>query len=495
MFRSHIFTTYTKTLNIHGLMNNMIASREFDIERHFSPPTNLELRETCEECIICSENIAIRAYYSCSHMTCYLCALRIRKYGDLSCPVCRAVSHFIHITPISREKDVARHVEKSSGIMYNDGAILSHIHQLESFRCPFKQCWDKGGPTFANMASLKNHVSKVHKKVYCESCLESKPCFLIEQELYDVSELDLHLKGELLHNSKAFLGHIFCLFCRKYFYDIEIFSRHMREAHIACDLCEQASPNRYFQDRRRLCKHFENDHYICKHPACSREDLIARTFSSEIELQAHSVSAHKTRAQKKIPLNPTSLGFRFDPRLGAGPISRIGVHSVEFRSNVVIFDFVTHQKKVDLKKFSILSSNHRDDYADLGQVFDSMFITQNVEIPSPVREISPFGSVQRTQNSRYRSIVMSGSKHHDFISSRTPQGVKTVQPLECEKKHDKQGEKESLPRTERVQTSDKVPREAKANSEVNFPSLHRSYGQVTLDIRGRLTKKKKGVWG
>ena len=257
-----------------------------------------------------------------------------------------------------KEKEKLRYkYDKELDFFYDREGILKSVDLLRLPLCPKKRCWWQGKQSpFFSIDALKNHLMHEHSVSYCDICLQHSSAFLAEQRVYTPAELELHKEGRSSFDDKAFRGHLRCHFCRSYLYDTDTFASHMHERHFLCEFCHSADiPNRYFAAPHFLYKHFEKDHYVCKHPDCMQQEMMLRAFGSSIDLHAHMTQFHGVKPSRQNQLQADSFGFRFGfssdhqnkvaIKHGLTPgLQRMTIE--EAKRNLVIFDFGTYQKEV-----------------------------------------------------------------------------------------------------------------------------------------------------
>lgn len=96
-------------------------------------------------------------------------------------------------------------------IFYDDKDYVSYLHDLRGYGCTLCD----NNPY--SLKTLKDHVSKVHKLFFCDLCLDKRCVFLKEQTLYTKDELYEHIRNG--DKTEGFLGHPFCRYCKKNYYD------------------------------------------------------------------------------------------------------------------------------------------------------------------------------------------------------------------------------------------------------------------------------------
>ncbi|KNH06477.1 C2H2 finger domain containing protein [Perkinsela sp. CCAP 1560/4] len=463
------------------------------LEDRYSVPPIKSATSGSQECIVCAEDIAVYAIYKCGHICCHTCGLRIRKSGDIACPICRRDSDYLHMTlDPSANTRIARNncFNKTMGFYYDDQRIFDVIEKLDAFLCPYKRCWDSIQRPFKSFFDLQNHLKGEHFKVYCETCVKDRTCFLVQQLLYPPEELELHIKGKHPSDSNTFLGHIFCNFCRKYFYDLDQFMCHMRMTHFPCDLCSSIKPNRFFSDRRKLYMHYHAEHFICQHPGCAETDILLKTFSSELELQSHSVKVHRSKGNKKVPLSLKSLGLSFD-NVPKSSIERSfsGLSIEQRRSNILIFDFLSSQRQVDLSTFkyeqaaSSLPSESEATQRDRPFETQAGKRPQYTEYPQVNTVLDKKGAVFAT---RYKNTVMNGERDPGLIKPQKPEIIVAIKP------HAKSSIADKFKETIDQQESDKLQK--KPNKPMSFPSLQKTYKVPKSSVHSLRKKKSHNVW-
>ncbi|KAJ4459305.1 putative zinc finger protein [Paratrimastix pyriformis] len=159
-------------------------------------------------------------------------------------------------------------------------------------------------------------------------CLEHRPVFLHEQQLYRNPDLIRHLQGAL--EEEHFPGHPPCQFCHVHFFDEEALRAHMNGKHERCFLCERAGirdvaipltcpapplcpgacgpvwpqirdiRDVYYPNYECLEDHFRHDHFLCPQPDCLEKKFVA--FASELDFKAHELEEHSRSTSMRIEL-------------------------------------------------------------------------------------------------------------------------------------------------------------------------------------------------
>eukprot|EP00929_Paragymnodinium_shiwhaense_P068281 TRINITY_DN34312_c1_g1_i2.p1 TRINITY_DN34312_c1_g1~~TRINITY_DN34312_c1_g1_i2.p1 ORF type:complete len:452 (+),score=84.87 TRINITY_DN34312_c1_g1_i2:811-2166(+) len=116
--------------------------------------------------------------------------------------------------------------------------------------------------------------------------------------------------------------HAKCEFCKRHFYCHEDLLEHMHKVHHLCGLCErQGREGEFFKDYGYLSKHYEEQHWVCKHDSCRRGPYTLVAFQTEDELCVHEATQHSSglsasKAKKqgvRLNLQVGSASYRDDP--------------------------------------------------------------------------------------------------------------------------------------------------------------------------------------
>lgn len=128
---------------------------------------------------------------------------------------------------------------------------------LLRLNCPDSECdffvpSSAGGNNAAAWKTLKQHLSKVHKRSLCDICVKHKRVFAHEHVLFTHATLERHCKtGD--PDDPSFRGHPECEFCREYFYSVDELFDHCRQKHETCHICQREGiHNQYYKDYDEL---------------------------------------------------------------------------------------------------------------------------------------------------------------------------------------------------------------------------------------------------
>ncbi|KAK3256940.1 hypothetical protein CYMTET_33954, partial [Cymbomonas tetramitiformis] len=324
------------------------------------PPNPAEAAPVSDDahCIVCCNPLTIAAFMSCGHsQVCAECCLRSRMlFKDRKCPLCKADQPEVLLAAVDSAGRPAGYAGSAAALQgrasylqlmklperseHNGGfwakqwdesweayllvapdeAALGRSNQLErsdaaaaaasgaalrqitSVACGL--CAEQGlpCPQLSTMRDLQQHAQRVHKRLMCPLCRESRCVFSHEQELFVAMDLKSHMTQ-----------HPECQFCKQRFYDNDSLYGHMSREHFHCYVCEQAgTPHQYFQDYENLQGHFEQAHHACQEPEC----LIRRfvVFLTDEELRTHHLERHTGR----MPRWQQGRGRRLDAQMQVG---------------------------------------------------------------------------------------------------------------------------------------------------------------------------------
>uniref|UniRef100_A0A6B2KZD3 RING-type domain-containing protein n=1 Tax=Arcella intermedia TaxID=1963864 RepID=A0A6B2KZD3_9EUKA len=256
-----------------------------------------------DDCLVCCEKIVFHTVGECNHRAvCSLCSMKMRTlFSDMECPICK-----ISLDSVVYTKDVVKKYaeydmrsliyEKSFKAFFEDTIHLFESRKLWNFQCTL--CGQSPLPT---LKALKDHLSQVHKRFYCEICLKDRKVFLHEQVLYSQEGLKEH--GVSGNPELQIKPHPVCLHCKKkgkpmkFFSDDQLFE-HCTEQHETCFICDKNGIRyQYFKNYTHLESHFRNKHFLCEDVRCLAMRFIV--FSDPLELQRHQLASHHTSMSKE----------------------------------------------------------------------------------------------------------------------------------------------------------------------------------------------------
>lgn len=240
---------------------------------------------SCPECDLCSEPIKIRVLLPCNHNNiCLQCFIRFNKnYGGNHCYFCQkpieAGKEPVAVTDMSLDYQAARDLKPKFNTQYNlyysDDIVLDALTALYQFQCP--EC-KAILPTIDLYAS---HMKSHHMNVCCV-CYNSGR--------YPPEACPIFSRSQYLEHLKQ---HPRCICCNSVCFDAMTLANHMREKHCRCELCAKLNNVKWFRDSQELIEHNQKEHFVCHHPECASENLIA--FLTRGELLMHLQKVHGER--------------------------------------------------------------------------------------------------------------------------------------------------------------------------------------------------------
>ncbi|KAK3384936.1 hypothetical protein B0H63DRAFT_543017 [Podospora didyma] len=290
--------------------------------------------DDADVCFICANTIIHHSVSPCNHVTCHICALRMRAlYKDKTCPHCRTAAPFVIFTDDGTKRfeeytdtDIANQHD-NIGVKYTSDEIAYDTALLLQYNCPDEDC------DFAGLGwpDLHRHVRAAHHKKLCDLCTRHKKVFTHEHDMFADNELTEHMRrGDDkpgASDQTGFKGHPLCGFCGARFYDDDKLYEHCRNKHERCFLCDRQDSRRphYYLDYNALEEHFKNDHYICPDRECLEKKFVV--FASEIDLKAHQLSEHGGKDVRRDARVVDLSSFDFRPsyqqeRRGGGASGR-----------------------------------------------------------------------------------------------------------------------------------------------------------------------------
>ena len=163
------------------------------------PPKNVNEKtskipaEINQMCIICSENRTFLSVGSCNHPICSICSLRMRfKSHESSCTICKQHLYFVIVYNVNKglklfesfgiddidSRIPGMDVDHSSNmVFFKCSAHYQYLMTLRSFKC----C----NHSVRTNESLAKHFEVGHPGLkLCSLCLEHRPIFFQEQEIF-----------------------------------------------------------------------------------------------------------------------------------------------------------------------------------------------------------------------------------------------------------------------------------------------------------------------
>ncbi|CAM9982403.1 unnamed protein product, partial [Ectocarpus sp. 8 AP-2014] len=221
-------------------------------------------------CIVCANEMEYFAVGECNHPgRCSTCAMRSRVLlKDRSCPECKTAQDRLVVAELPASGDAPRFetfnlwgdfagpdsvFDDGSGMVFY--ACRGHYDDLLTMRDPYcpvagckgaaaggreggKGCGVGGHELLPNIGALMEHMKGFHQRFLCQLCLEGRPLFLSEQEVFTAS-------GLRKHEARVEGGHPLCRFCNKRrFFDNTALYDHMTGTHINCHLCPEENQHR-----------------------------------------------------------------------------------------------------------------------------------------------------------------------------------------------------------------------------------------------------------
>ncbi|CAK7227602.1 hypothetical protein SBRCBS47491_006626 [Sporothrix bragantina] len=263
--------------------------------------------DDAEVCFICANPVVHHAIAPCNHLTCHICALRMRAlYRTKDCPHCRTPAPYVIFTddPAKRfeeyaDADIAS-TDDNIGIKYTKDDIVGDTVLLLRYNCPDGNC-DYAG---FGWPDLHRHVKATHHKRMCDLCTRHKKVFTHEHELFTDKALEKHMRhgddkpGAV--DQTGFRGHPLCGFCGERFYDDDKLYEHCRNKHERCFICDRRDSRQphYYRNYNELEKHFKKDHYICSDRECLEKKFVV--FEAELDLKAHQLTEHGNTLSKDV---------------------------------------------------------------------------------------------------------------------------------------------------------------------------------------------------
>ena len=235
------------------------------------------------DCSLCAERIEMRVILPCNHSDiCLGCYVRLVKcYRSTLCHFCQK--------PISQDPVVVcgpaipyetararnpKHLD-TFNLFYFDDVVPQFLSRLNIFTCP--DC----GMTFTALDIFAMHLRTESHSVCC-ICFDTGRFLPSDAPVFRRNEYHRHLKQ-----------HPRCPCCHYVGFDEATLAQHMIERHYRCDICAANNKIVWLKTPELLVAHHEQNHFVCHHPECSTEHLIA--FGTKGELLLHLQSVHRER--------------------------------------------------------------------------------------------------------------------------------------------------------------------------------------------------------
>lgn len=291
-------------------------------------------------CIICYEQLSIIANPKCDHCVCFICAIKLLTNNNFvyNCPYCQIESHIIltHSNLLtSREKeaifkrkfnekltkkliyqDNIAYFLRNKIFIYSDQKDILQKICLATVLLIGKLCWHsdcisklsqsiKNGDKDAiyradldNLNKLSNHLATMHNLSYCHLCYDHFKPLMFEITYYYKDQLSRHRnKGDKSSNPKID-PHVFCKYCKKWFFDVESYNAHSKSMHFICDICDSEKSYNVFSNYTSLFNHFKECHYPCIEESCSFV-----VFATHTQLLVHYAVEHPGMPIHELKLN------------------------------------------------------------------------------------------------------------------------------------------------------------------------------------------------
>ena len=198
----------------------------------------------------------------------------------------------------------------NSNIYFEDISIQNEYDEILENKCDI--CPDENPSSFSTFDELDLHIRKIHKRFYCDLCIEHLKLFSFERKHYSREDLAFHKRnGD--KNDYSFKGHPLCEYCDQRFFDRDELYKHYRKEHFFCNFCDHDGHEEYYNDYGQLRQHFLKAHFLCELDDCSKNAAVTHeyvVFRSELDFQAHKKQKHaKTKTDSK---NFAKLNIEFN---------------------------------------------------------------------------------------------------------------------------------------------------------------------------------------
>ncbi|OII75841.1 hypothetical protein cand_029250 [Cryptosporidium andersoni] len=341
---------------------------------------NIQLNKYCGICMDRLDFFGVDYSLKCLHVLCWCCILRLRYLLNLrECPFCKHSVNKILLTSniqylkyiVNNSLDFGEKNEfypkfllsindKLSKILLEDevDSILFNekigiyfesfvsrwaIERIMEVRCWIPKCRPKYLPlnknklinndlkfllessdNFKTIRELGDHIFRYHNLKCCFVCIEKRHTMLLpEHMLYEVNDINRHMKkGEPLLQPPIF-PHILCPVCRIWCLDKDDFTDHVKNEHFSCNICEQRiisnskdlneDNNNYIFSKKRINYVYSDynslqNHWRDEHYPCDNEDCMFIVFENESELIDHKATCHSRNRWNNIQI-PISINY------------------------------------------------------------------------------------------------------------------------------------------------------------------------------------------
>lgn len=233
---------------------------------------------------------------------CSICSLRIRALQrEYKCPTCKTSLekivcakesniNFADFTFWGDSIGPDFHFDERSQMFFPPAYYKEHVQPLWLSKC--KLC----SQVKRDPKGLRLHLHAQHNLEMCTLCIENRHAFPSEHVYFTQKEYEAHLR----HGDKeGSLGHPFCEFCRKRYYDKTALFMHLQQDHFKCHICDRTGMlHNYFDTYNTLESHFRKEHHLCEDPLCLEKKFTV--FSNAIDLAAHERQYHPSGHQVRL---------------------------------------------------------------------------------------------------------------------------------------------------------------------------------------------------
>lgn len=337
--QSVLTTTFKSSSSSSSAKSRTASVSDFIVNRSFDRQNRGDSSLMADRwtCVVCCQQVPgqfrheVYAIGPCDHPVCYMCSIKMRVLCEQhDCPICRqdmlkvvftssrdvkfANIDWSKLKPITNEYLIYFDSTESQDLF---NALLLHSCKI----CKTSETM------FPTLKELDVHLRKVHEVFLCDLCVEHLRILSHERKYYTRKELSGHRKyGD--PDDKSHRGHPLCQFCDVRYLDDEDLHRHLRKDHYYCHFCDPMGLNMFYDEYKHLRVHFKEAHYLCEDGGC-KEEKFTSVFATEIDLQAHRLSFHRTGKESK-DARVLSLDFSLRPRHSNVPSGSAGATSANY---------------------------------------------------------------------------------------------------------------------------------------------------------------------